>query len=79
MSAIVEQPKTNSRRNKIIGWVVLLVLLALFIYSVQDWHQLWKISSAPLKSGSTSCTDQPSFWNTVLAWSQTALTADCTG
>jgi hypothetical protein len=47
MSAIVEQPNSNSRRNKIIGWVVLLVLLALFMYSVQDWHQLWKISSAP--------------------------------
>jgi hypothetical protein len=29
-----------------IGWGVVLVLLALFIYSVQDWHQLWKVASA---------------------------------
>jgi hypothetical protein len=47
MSAIVEQPVSNSRRNKIIGWGIVIVLLALFIYSVQDWHQLWKIASAP--------------------------------
>jgi hypothetical protein len=48
MSAIVEgQPQTNSRRNKIIGLVVVLVLLGLWAFSVQDWHQLWKVSSAP--------------------------------
>ena len=48
MSAIVErQPQTNSRRNKIIGLIIVLVLLALWALSVQDWHQLWKISSAP--------------------------------
>ena len=48
MSAIVEQqPQTSSRRNKIIGWAVVVVLLGLFIYSVEDWHQLWKIASAP--------------------------------
>ncbi|MGZ8847407.1 MAG: cytochrome C [Pyrinomonadaceae bacterium] len=47
MSAIVEQPASNSRRNKIIGWGVVVVLLGLFIYSVQDWHQLWKVASAP--------------------------------
>ena len=46
MSAIVQQ-KPNSRRNKLIGMMVLLVLLGLFIYSVQDWHQLWKVTSAP--------------------------------
>jgi hypothetical protein len=27
--------------------VIVLVLLALFAYSVQDWHQIWKIVSAP--------------------------------
>src|SRR3954471_20923557 len=47
MSAIVEQPQTNSRRNKIIGLVVVLVLLGLWAFQVQDWHQLWKVSSAP--------------------------------
>ena len=47
MSAIVEQPTSNSRRNRIIGLAVVIVLLGLFIYSVQDWHQLWKIASAP--------------------------------
>jgi len=46
MSAIVEQPTSNSRRNRMIGWGVVIVLLGLFIYSVQDWHQLWKIASA---------------------------------
>lgn len=46
MSAIVEQPTSNSRRNKIIGWGVVIVLLGLFIYSVEDWHQLWKVASA---------------------------------
>ena len=48
MSAIVErQPQSTSRRNKIIGWAVVVILLGLFAYSVQDWHQLWKIVSAP--------------------------------
>src|SRR4051812_43399907 len=48
MSAIVErQPQTSSRRNKIIGLVVVLILVGLWAFSVQDWHQLWKISSAP--------------------------------
>jgi len=48
MSAIVEQPvASNSRRNKMIGWGVVIVLLGLFIFSVEDWHQLWKIASAP--------------------------------
>ena len=27
--------------------IVAVVLLGLFVYSVQDWHQLWKIVSAP--------------------------------
>ncbi|HEU5239046.1 MAG TPA: hypothetical protein VFU37_18085, partial [Pyrinomonadaceae bacterium] len=47
MSAIVEQPVSTSRRNKMIGWGVVIVLVALLIYSVEDWHQLWKIASAP--------------------------------
>src|SRR5947199_2005161 len=46
MSAIV-QPEPGSRRNKLIGLGVAVVLLGLFIYSVQDWDQLWKIVSAP--------------------------------
>jgi hypothetical protein len=46
MSAIV-QPQPASRRNKTIGLIVIVVLLGLFIYSVQDWHQIWKIVSAP--------------------------------
>ncbi|HEX8651428.1 MAG TPA: hypothetical protein VF708_11360 [Pyrinomonadaceae bacterium] len=39
----------NSRRKQIkLGLLVLAVLvLGLFIWSVQDWHQLWKITSAP--------------------------------
>ncbi len=48
MSAIVErQPQASSRRNKIIGLVVVLVLVGLWAFSVHDWHQLWKIASAP--------------------------------
>src|SRR5207237_510676 len=48
MSAIVErQPQSTSRRNQIIGWAVVVILLGLFAYSVQDWHQLWKVASAP--------------------------------
>ena len=43
----MENPKPNSRRNKLIGLIVAVVLLGLFVYSVQDWHQLWKIVSAP--------------------------------
>src|SRR5438093_12304150 len=46
MSAIV-QAQPSSRRNKLIGLAVAVVLLGLFVYSVQDWHQLWTISSAP--------------------------------
>lgn len=37
----------HPRRNKLIGLIVAVVLLGLFAYSVQDWHQLWKIVSAP--------------------------------
>jgi hypothetical protein len=39
----------NSRRKQIkLGLLVLaLILVALFIWSVRDWHQLWKITSAP--------------------------------
>src|SRR5215510_7509226 len=48
MSAIVQrQTQNNSRRNKIIGLVVVLVLLGLWAFQVQDWHQLWKVCSAP--------------------------------
>jgi TRAP-type C4-dicarboxylate transport system permease small subunit len=43
----MESPKPHSRRNKLIWLIVAVVLLGLFIYSVQDWHQLWKIVSAP--------------------------------
>src|SRR5689334_25409212 len=45
--AVNLRPK-SSRRNMIIGLAVVLVLLALYIFFVvQDWHQLWKIVSAP--------------------------------
>ncbi len=39
----------NSRRKQIkLGLLVLaLILVGLFIWSVRDWHQLWKIASAP--------------------------------
>ena len=39
----------NSKRKQIkLGLLVLaLVGVALFIWSVRDWHQLWKIASAP--------------------------------
>src|SRR5499427_7607707 len=48
MSAIVErQPAATSRRNRYIALAVVLVLLLLFAYSVEDWHQIWKIVSAP--------------------------------
>jgi hypothetical protein len=46
MSAVIESAPA-SRRNRIIGLVILVVLVALFAYSVEDWHQLWKITSAP--------------------------------
>jgi len=40
MSAIV-QPKPTSRRNKLIWLIVAVVLVGLWVYSVQDWHQIW--------------------------------------
>src|SRR5215813_2762671 len=41
------KPK-SSRRNLIIGLAVVVVLLGLYVFFVvQDWHQLWKIVSAP--------------------------------
>jgi hypothetical protein len=46
MSAIV-QTRSNSRRNKLIGLIVAVILLGLWVYSVQDWHQIWKVVSAP--------------------------------
>src|SRR5438270_3646418 len=40
--------KPKSRRNTIIGLAVVAILLGLYIFLiVQDWHQLWKIVSAP--------------------------------
>ena len=48
MSAIVEHPKPSSRRNTIIALAVVAILLGLYIvFMVQDWHQIWKIVSAP--------------------------------
>src|SRR5436189_1958486 len=43
----IEERKANPRTVKLIWLVVVLALLGLFIYSVQDWHQIWKIVSAP--------------------------------
>ena len=34
-------------RGTLITIVVLVVLLGLAIFMVEDWNQLWKISSAP--------------------------------
>ncbi|HKO96257.1 MAG TPA: hypothetical protein VJU86_04655 [Pyrinomonadaceae bacterium] len=34
-------------KGKLITILVVVVLLGLSIWAVQDWHQLWKISSAP--------------------------------
>jgi hypothetical protein len=49
------KPK-SSRRNMIIGLAVVVVLLGLYIFFVvQDWHQLWKIVSAPTISPSWRC------------------------
>ena len=42
-----ETPKPKSRRNKLIGWAVILLLVGLYIWWVEDWYQLWKIASAP--------------------------------
>jgi hypothetical protein len=42
----METPKANSRRNRLIGLIVAVVLVGLWVYSVQDWHQIWKIVSA---------------------------------
>src|SRR5437870_13895669 len=41
------ESQPNPKRTKVIGLIVVIGLLGLFIYSVQDWHQLWKIASAP--------------------------------
>src|ERR1700737_1662936 len=43
----MENPKPDSRRNRLIGLIVAVVLVGLWVYSVQDWHQIWKIVSAP--------------------------------
>jgi len=45
--ATIENPKPNTRRNRLIGLIVAVVLVGLWVYSVQDWHQIWKIVSAP--------------------------------
>src|ERR671912_2484190 len=37
----------NFSRRKLITLAVIVVLVALAAWSVHDWHQLWKISSAP--------------------------------
>jgi hypothetical protein len=42
-----ETAKPKSRRNKLIGWAVILLLVGLYIWWVDDWYQLWKIASAP--------------------------------
>jgi hypothetical protein len=45
--ALNVKPK-SSRRNMIIGLAVVVVLLGLYIFFVvRDWHQIWKIVSAP--------------------------------
>jgi len=44
----METPKPSSRRNTIIALAVVAILLGLYIvFMVQDWHQIWKIVSAP--------------------------------
>src|SRR5207245_9815875 len=43
----MDNPNPNSRRNKLIALIVAVVLIGLFVFIVQDWHQLWKIVSAP--------------------------------
>ena len=44
----MEHPKPSSRRNTIIALAVVAILLGLYIvFMVQDWHQIWKIVSAP--------------------------------
>ena len=37
----------NLTRGKLITIVVLVVVVGLAVFMVEDWHQLWKISSAP--------------------------------
>jgi hypothetical protein len=45
--AVNLKPK-SSRRNMIIGLAVIVALLGLYVFFiVQDWHQIWKIVSAP--------------------------------
>lgn len=39
--------KLQLSKGKLIGLVVVVLLVALAIFKVQDWHQLWIISSAP--------------------------------
>src|SRR6266542_7017655 len=39
--------KFNLSRGKLITLAVVVLLLVLAIFFVQDWHQLWTISSAP--------------------------------
>ncbi|HEX8748124.1 MAG TPA: hypothetical protein VF717_13055, partial [Pyrinomonadaceae bacterium] len=43
----MEERKSKRSRAKLIWLVVGVVALGLFIWSVNDWHQLWKIASAP--------------------------------
>jgi len=37
----------NLSKGKLIGLLVLAALVVLVVLKVEDWHQLWKISSAP--------------------------------
>ena len=47
MSAeVIQNPTPNTRRNRLIGLIVAVVLVGLWVYSVRDWHQIWKIVSA---------------------------------
>ncbi len=37
----------NFTRRRLITLIVLVAIVGLAVWAVQDWHQLWKISSAP--------------------------------
>src|SRR3712207_4462420 len=46
-AARLEGRSRSGRSRGLILWVALAVLVAVWAYNVHDWHQLWKISSAP--------------------------------
>ena len=43
----IEDPRPKSKMRKWLPWLITVAVVALLAFMVNDWHQLWVISSAP--------------------------------